>query len=103
MMPQPAPFDDSQVDPAACRALWQAVLCNAYVTATSSVQHHTSHTALYEIAHAQAWFGSPGFYEVCDLAGVDPVKALRSWRRMRRVGPRPRGATVAAWLDQVAA
>jgi hypothetical protein len=69
-----------RLDPAtiaeSCRRLWFAVLVEHWRLAHGQGVN----IAPFDVSRARGWFGSAGFYEVCELAGVDARKCLRSYQ-----------------------
>jgi len=65
-------YDDTDVDPTACRALWCSVVREFY-----KVGVRPSKSDNYgEVSTARNWFGTRDFYTVCALAGVDAAGVL---------------------------
>ena len=55
-----------------CRALWCAVLANAWIEAL----YPSTRSRPVEVQQSRNWFGSPDFFQVCALAGVEPSRVL---------------------------
>ncbi len=89
------PLDPETIHPAACIALWQAVLHQNRLDATASPLVATYHKERVErlrlILRARAYYGTPDFKFVCSLADVDETAETafadslkeNGWRRTR--------------------
>lgn len=70
----------SHVTHESCRVLFGAVLLRCWNDALEPDQS----VRVSERLAALRWFGSAGFYEVCELAGVDGDDVLSAYRAARR-------------------
>lgn len=62
-------------DMIAFRRLWAAVLLEHWRIAVAPRAADT----LLERRQARSWFGSKGFFEVCDLAGIDGRAVMKEF------------------------
>jgi hypothetical protein len=69
-------------DPTSARRLWCAVLRDQLFLAFSTRAQDTP----ADVQEARRWFGSPGFCEVCTLAGFDPEYVFDRFNDVRRGG-----------------
>ena len=81
---QPGEYDDTRTPPTRLRALWAGVMRQAVVDANGGITYACKRdTRQQDIIEqrqrnkelAVAWLGSRGFYDCCDLVGVDPAWA----------------------------
>lgn len=75
-------YDPEFVTPERCSALFLRVLREG-VNCALGAGYKVSPSAQ---ADAIAWLDSPAFVEVCEYAGVDPVKARAAVERLRQNG-----------------
>ncbi|WP_394208210.1 hypothetical protein [Paracoccus litorisediminis] len=80
--PATIPMQLLEIDPAACRALWCAVVIeNWNVAVAPSSQEHS-----LDIHRCRDWFGCPDFHRVCEMAGLDGDDLLVAYRAARAPG-----------------
>ena len=80
-------------DPAACRTLFRRVLIRTVLDLCGSGANRA------ELRAAERWVGkwpSRDFYEVCDLAGVDPRRTHAELSALLRLEPGKRAAEIGA-------
>ena len=79
---QPEPYDDTDIDPRGCRALWAAVLEENIAVALGG----GTMVKPFERIAAVRWVGSADFVSCCQLVGIDPEAMERTVRGLARRG-----------------